>query len=120
MTALPVGTDHSHCFPVVGKFPAAIQAHNVCSGQGGCLITTGAAAHRYRKPTTAVPATKESIEQFAEHMCLLKPAAFSSTSYVGSYVLTIQEVRENLWNCQKYQCELSPIQQPGITSRHSR
>ena len=67
MALLPGAADHFHLFPVVWKFLAAIQAHNVGSGQRGCLITTAIATNGYRKTITAMPATKDCFDQFTEH-----------------------------------------------------
>src|SRR5580658_4295613 len=87
MALLPAGADHFHLFPVVGKFFAAIQAHNVCSGQRGCLSTTATATSSYRKTITAMPATKDSFDQFAEHVTIPQESRSSRTSFeVWCYV----------------------------------
>lgn len=68
--------NYLHFIPVIGKLPAAIQAHHIGSGQRSSFNTPRTFAHRNWKTVVSVPASEEHIQQTGKHVDLphSKPA----------------------------------------------
>jgi len=60
--------NHFHLLPVIGKLAAAIQASNVSSRQTRGLGPSCSSTNGHGKAVTRMPATKERIHQFTNHI----------------------------------------------------